>query len=151
AYAPALAGSLLYAFLPSRLIIGEGHYFLYIFYQVPLAILVALWAAGDDPPIGWRRGRRRTLTAIAICALIAGTGIYYACFAGALIALGGIWGAARRRSARNALAGLMLTGAIATGLGLQAVPNVVYHWRHGSNSAVAAREPREAEVNGMRI
>ena len=92
AYAPALIVSLLFSFLPSRLSLAEVHYFLPIFYEVPLAILVALWVAGDDPPLGWRRGRGRTLAAVAICVLIAGTGIYYAFFAGALIALGGIWG-----------------------------------------------------------
>src|SRR5262249_4675617 len=75
--------------------------------------------------------------------------IYYAFFASALIALAGVWGALRRRAARNALAGLMLTGVIATGLGLQALPNVVYHWRPGSNAVVAARHPYGAEVSGM--
>jgi phosphoglycerol transferase len=150
-YAPAAAGSVLYAFLPTRLLMGEGHYFLSIFYEVPLAILVALWVASDDPPIGPRRSRRRMLTAIAICALTAGTGIYYAFFAGALIALGGIWGALRWRSRRNLLAGLMLTGVIMTGLGLQALPNAAYHWRHGPNRQVAERQTGEAEVLGMRI
>jgi len=151
AYAPALAGSLLYAFLPSRLLTGEVHYFLVLFYEVPLAILVALWVAGDDPPLGWRRGRGRMVAAIAICALTAGTGIYYAFFAGALIALGGMWGALRRRDGRNALAGLALAGVIVAGLGLQAVPTLVYQRRHGSNPQVAARQPQEAEVFGMRI
>ena len=39
-WGPAAAGGLLYSFLPSRLIKGEGHIFLDTFYQVPLAILV---------------------------------------------------------------------------------------------------------------
>jgi hypothetical protein len=38
---PALAVSLLYAFLPSRLLIGELHLYLAVFYQVPLAVLLA--------------------------------------------------------------------------------------------------------------
>jgi phosphoglycerol transferase len=151
AYPPALVGSLLYAFLPSRLLMGEVHYFLCIFYQVPLAILVALWVAGDDPPLGWRRGRGRTLAAVAICGLLSGTGIYYAFFAGTLIALGGLWATLRRRTPRNALAALMLTGVIVTGLGIQEAPTYLYHRRHGSNHEVANRQPAEAEVFGMRI
>jgi phosphoglycerol transferase len=151
AYVPALAASLLFAFLPSRLLMGEVHYFLSIFYEVPLAILVALWVAGDDPPLDWRRRRGRTLAAIAICLLVAGTGVYYAFFAGALIALGGIWGALRRRAPRNALAGLMLTGVIMTGLGLQGIPNVAYHLKHGANAEAATRQIQEAEVFGLRV
>ena len=149
AYAPALVVSLLFSFLPSRLSLAEVHYFLSIFYEVPLAILVALWVAGDDPPLGWRRGR--TLAAVAICVLIAGTGIYYAFFAGALIALGGIWGALRRRTPRNALAALLFTGVIMTGLAVQAAPVAVHHARHGPNPEVATRDPRDAEIFGMRI
>jgi phosphoglycerol transferase len=151
AYAPALVVSLLFSFLPSRLSLAEVHYLLPIFYEVPLAILVALWVAGDDPPLGWRRGRGRTLAAVAICVLIAGTGIYYAFFAGALIALGGIWGALRRRTPRNALAALLFTGVIMTGLAVQAAPFAVHHARHGRNPEVATRDPREAEIFGMRI
>src|SRR5262245_29335120 len=43
AYGPAALAAVLYAFLPSRLIKGEGHIFMDVFYQVPLAVLVVLW------------------------------------------------------------------------------------------------------------
>src|SRR5437016_5944398 len=46
AFVPALACSVLYGFLPSRLIKGEAHYFLDIYFQVPLAFLVILWVCG---------------------------------------------------------------------------------------------------------
>src|SRR3982751_5066973 len=72
---PAFVASLLYAFLPSRLMIGELHFYLVAFYQVPLAILLALWVAGDDPPLfapgagAWRPAfafrRGRSIAAIA--------------------------------------------------------------------------------------
>ena len=39
---PAFVASLLYAFQPSRLLIGESHFTLAIYYQMPLAILIAL-------------------------------------------------------------------------------------------------------------
>src|SRR2546423_10603001 len=51
AFGPALVVSVLYAFLPSRVMKGEAHYFLDINYQVPLVVLVALWVFGDDPPL----------------------------------------------------------------------------------------------------
>jgi phosphoglycerol transferase len=162
AFGPALVGSLLYAFLPSRLFKGEAHYFLDIFYQVPLVILVALWICSDDPPLVRRDGgpsrwprlelrRRRTWIALAICALTSATGIYYAFFAAVLFVLGGLWSSIEHRTARPALAGVALTAVIVAGLGLQYVPIAAYHRRHGPNTQVGTREYAEAEVYGLRI
>jgi phosphoglycerol transferase len=57
----------------------------------------------------------------------------------------------RRRTPRNALAGLLFTGVIMTGLAVQAAPVAVHHARHGSNPEVATRDPRDSEIFGMRI
>lgn len=160
-YGPALVASLLYAFLPSRLIKNEAHLFLDVFYEVPLAILVALWVCSGHPPMlrasatspGKRLALRspRTLVAIGICLLTALTGIYYAFFAGVLMVLGGLWASLERRTWRNALAGLMLSGVILAGLAVQDVPTFVYHRRHGPNGQVAARSVAESEAFGMEI
>src|SRR5437762_6598323 len=122
---PAFAVSLLYAFLPSRLLIGELHFFLSVFFQVPLAILLALWVAGDDPPLfeaGERPWpprlalrRRRSVGAVAIALLVSGTGVYYAFFAGALILAAGAWSAVERRSSRHAAAGVAVVAVILAG------------------------------------
>jgi hypothetical protein len=149
AFPLALAGSLLYAFLPSRLLTGETHYQLDIFYQVPLAVLVALWVAGDVPPLP--RAGRRCVAAIAISALTSTMGVYYAFFTTVLTLAGGVWASARRCTPRNALAGVMLTGVVATGLGAQAVPTLLYRRGHGENTRVAARGTAEAEIYGLKI
>jgi phosphoglycerol transferase len=130
------------------------HYFLSLYYQVPLAVLVALWVCGDDPPLvgergSWRRGR--SLAAMAICLLVSATGIYYAFFGGALILLGGIWASLTRRRRQNALAGALLATIIVAGLAVQAAPTLAYQQRHGENPEVASRHPGEAEVFGLRI
>jgi phosphoglycerol transferase len=163
AYAPALAGALLYAFAARRLYTGESHYFLDIFYQVPLGILVALWVSGESPPLVRARGegrwpritvrgdRGRSLAALVICVLVATTGIYYAVFTGFLIFFGGLVASLDRRTWRNALAGLLLSGSIVATLGLQGVPSVVYQRRQGPNPQVAARQPQESEIFGLRI
>jgi phosphoglycerol transferase len=158
---PAFVTSLLYAFLPSRLSIGELHFFLAVFYQVPLAILVALWVTGEDPPLlaaGARRWRprlalrnRRSIGAIAIALLVSGTGVYYAFFAGVLIVVGGVWTAIERRSPRHALAGAALCAVIVGGLAVQSVPTLLYRHRMGPNPAAAARPVGEAEAYGLRI
>ncbi|HEY7372024.1 MAG TPA: hypothetical protein VIF57_07570 [Polyangia bacterium] len=158
---PAVAASLLFAFLPSRIVTGESHLFLAAFFQVPLAILVALWVAGDDPPLfapgprPWRPRlslrRRRSVAAIAIALLVSGTGLYYAFFSGVLIALAGVWSAAERRAPRHAFAGVALTALIVAGLAAQGVPTLLYRRAMGPNPAVATRSVGEAETYALKI
>jgi hypothetical protein len=160
-YGPAIVASVLYAFLPSRLLKGEAHLFLDVFYQVPLAILVLLWACGDDPPLtrerqtgGWPAldlRRPRSLVAVAICLLSAATELYYAFFVACLLIAGGVWAAIERRSKRNLVAGLGLAAIIVAGLGACGVPTLVHQARHGSNTEVAVRQTGEAEIFGMKI
>jgi hypothetical protein len=159
-YGPAIVASVLYAFLPSRLLKGEGHIFLDVFYEVPLAVLVLLWVCGDKPPLvrdlSGRRWPRlelraaRSWSSLLICALLATTSFYYAAFAGFLVFAGGLWGSAMRRSAGNAIAGSVLACAIVLGLAGSVVPSIAYHARHGSN-AIAERYPSEADTYGLRI
>ena len=160
---PAFVASLLYAFLPSRLMTGETHFYLVDFYQVPLAILLALWVAGDEPPLfapganvgAWRPRlvlrRGRSIAAIAIALLISGTGVYYAFFAGVLILFSGAWSAVERRSPRHALAGLAIIAFILAGLTVQSIPTLLYHRVMGPNPAAATRPVGEAETYGLRI
>jgi phosphoglycerol transferase len=160
---PAVAVSLLYAFLPSRLMIGELHFYLVAFYEVPLAVLLALWVAGDDPPLfapaagagPWRPNlvlrRGRSIAAIAVALLISGTGVYYAFFAGVLILFSGALSAVGRRSPRHAFAAVAITALIVAGLGVQSIPTLLYHRAMGPNQAAANRPLVEAETYGLRI
>jgi phosphoglycerol transferase len=159
-YGPALVSSVLYAFLPSRLMRGEEHIFLQAFFQVPLAMMVVLWVCGDDPPIvGARPGRglslqvtsRRALTSLLVCAVTATTGLYYAFFTAVLLVLGGAWSSAEHRSWRNLAAGLALAGAMAGVMGIAGLPTIVYRVRHGRNAEVAIRGPAEAELHGATL
>jgi len=158
----AVAASILYAFLPSRLIKGQAHLFLDTFFQVPLAILLVLWVCGDAPPLARDRGAedlapgldfrsRRSVVAVGIAILVGATGLYYAFFSVCLLLVGGAWAAIRRRRTHNLLAGLMLAGVVALAIGVQSIPTVAYRAQHGVNSQVANRLPGEAEVYGLRI
>jgi phosphoglycerol transferase len=159
-YGPAIVASVLYSFLPSRLLKGEGHLFLDVFFQVPLAVLVLLWVCGEGPPlfrdgVGGRWPRLdlrppRSWGSLLICVLVATTSFYYAAFAGFLLLAGGIWGAAVWRSARNALSGMALAGVIVVGLAGGVVPTLAYHARNGP-SVIAKRVASEADVYGLRI
>jgi hypothetical protein len=161
AYLPAAVGAVLYAFLPSRLLKGEQHLFLDVFFQVPLAALLLLWVCGHDPPLtrdgvdgrwprlDWRRGRSRA--ALVLCAVIATTSLYYAFFTVCLLLGAGVWGWIERRSKRSLTAGLLLATTIVAGLGLGGLPTMIYRFRHGPNPEVAQRHSWEAEVFGLKV
>jgi phosphoglycerol transferase len=159
---PAIVGSVLYSFLPSRLLKGEGHLFLDVFYQVPLVILVMLWVCGPDPPLvrdGTEKSRwprldlrsGRSLAALLICLVNASSSVYYSFFAAWLLAAGGIWASVERRTFRNAIAGVALAGVIGAGLVANNLPTFAYQLRHGPNADVGTRSSGEAEVYAMKI
>jgi phosphoglycerol transferase len=166
-YRPAIVGAVLYSFLPSRLLKGEGHLFLDSFYQVPLAILIILWVCDEHPPlvplpetvhdrrVAWWPGlevrRRRSVAALLICGLVASTSLYYAFFTTCLLAFGGVWASIVRGSMRNVVAGFTLAGAIVVGMAANGLPTIVHHVRHGPNAEVGERLPWEAETYGMKI
>ena len=160
--AAAIAASILYAFLPSRLIKGQAHLFLDTFFEVPLAILLMLWVCGDSPPlVRDRRAESRRLgidlqsprskVALLLAVIVGTTGLYYAFFSACLLIVGGAWAAVLRRSPRNFLAGLTLAAVVALTVGVQDIPTFIYRSKNGVNAEVANRLPGEAEVYGLRI
>jgi len=157
---PALLGSVLYACFPTRVLKGEGHLTLDNFFQVPLAVLVVIWVASDEPPLARQTGGDpwlsrlrdpRSLCAVAIMVLVALGGLYYAVFTAALLVIAGVLGAVERRAASNAIAGLTLAGVLCAGLALQGLPSALYRARHGVNGEVAVRALSDADLFGMRI
>jgi len=160
--AAAIAASVLYAFLPSRLIKGQAHLFLDTFIEVPIAILLMLWVCGDSPPLvrdrsaenrpaGLELRSRRSKVALLLAVIVGATGLYYAFFSACLLVLGGTWAAILRRSPRNFLAGLSLAAIVALTVGVQDIPTFIYRSKNGVNAEVANRLPGEAEVYGLRI
>ena len=160
-WAPAAVVSLLYAFLPSRLIKGQGHIFLDTFYQVPLAILVALWVSGESPPLTREPGPGRwpgleirgprAAAALLICVVVGLASLYYAYFTMWLLVVAAIGGSVARRSLRNVVSGVALAAVVGGTVGVLGLPTVGYEIRHGPNKGVIQRVSGEAEVNGMRV
>ena len=143
----AIVASVLYAFLPSRLIKGQAHLFLDTFFQVPFAILLMLWVCGDLPTLR----SRRTVAGFLLALLLGATGLYYAFFSACLLLVAGSWAAVVRRSPRNFLAGVTLAAVIGLTVGVQDIPTAIYRSRNGVNTEVANRLPGESEVYGLRI
>jgi hypothetical protein len=157
--APAIAACLLFAFMPHHWMRGESHLMLSSYYMIPLTVLVILWLAGGEefvrrlPQDPWFRYRltRRGAAAAVICALTGSAGIYYAVFGMVFLAIMALFRFARCPRLGQALNGLMPIAFIGSFLILNLSPSIVYWMRHGANNAVAARDPSEADVYGMKI
>jgi hypothetical protein len=156
-YLPALAGSLLYAFLPYHLFRNEGHLFLAAYYLVPLAVMVALWImrgegpffvenAAAKPQAGWRRA----LVAIVIGLLVSSAGIYYAAFTCFFLLVAGLGATFQRQKLFPLGSALLLIGVIAVGGIANISPSLVYRWQHGYNRVAVERGKAQAEIYGLK-
>ena len=143
---PAVVGSLLYTFLPYHFLRGEVHFFLAMYYLVPLMVLVLLWVGEGE-----RLSRPRLLASLAVCVLMSIGGVYYAAFACLLLLAAG--GAAALRASQLAPMTLPvgLVGVILIGSTLTLVPNALYWHAHGKNPQVARRVASESELYGLKI
>ncbi len=160
-YLPSIAGAVLFSFLPSRLLSGESHLFLDVFYPVPLAILVLLWVTSAEPPLvepGTAPGSlrlglraRRSKAALVICLFCGSSSLYYSFFTAFLLVAGGAWAALDRRSIRHALSGVTLAAILGATVAANGLPTILYEARHGVNEAAAPRLPREADLYGLHI
>jgi phosphoglycerol transferase len=149
-YPSAIAAGVLFAFLPFHTMRQEIHIFMATYYAVPLMVLVLVWL-GEPAPLFSRATRRRALASVAICALVAGTGLYQAFFAGVLLVVSGAVATLRHRSYRHALATVALLATLGGALGLAALPVIVHQRSAGPNPAVAQRPFRDSEVYGLKI
>ena len=163
---PTIVGSVLYAFLPSRLLKAEAHIQLDVFYQVPLGVLAILWVCSQRPPLlrelstttETATGRPRldlasdrSVAALLICVLMGTTGVYYAFFTALLLVAGGLCASIERRSFHNLLAGVVLAGTIGATLVASVSPTLLYQARVGPNTQVGTRDPGEAETLGLKL
>lgn len=154
----AAVGGLLYAFLPYHYMRGENHYFLSAYWLVPLSLLplFALFK-GELPFFRRDRGRyafrpwsRDALGQVVLGAATASAGAYYAFFACALYAFGGLYGWAVHRTWRAAASAGLLAGVVVAFGVLNHAPAIAYQAKWGRNP-VTDRIPEEAEIYGMKI
>lgn len=154
---PAVAISVLYAALPYHFWRGEWHLFLSAYWAVPLAVLVFVWLAREEPllfqPGSWRPRLRdtRTLAALGICLVLGESGIYYAFFTAFLLLVAGVYATVRRSDPRRLVAAAALVIAVCVSLAVGLVPSMIEGAKAGPNPEAAKRWPGETEVYSLRI
>jgi phosphoglycerol transferase len=158
----AVAGSLLYAFLPyHHLRMAFGHFFLGAYFLVPLMVLVLLWICQGRPLLfrfNPRTGRYRPhLTAVPaavsllVCLLTAAANAYYAFFACFLLLIAGFYALLRRGCIHAALSAGVLLVVISAGVAAAGLPTLLYQYRNGTNPEPCMRPAEEADLLGLRI
>ena len=157
-YAPSIAGSLLYAFLPYHFFWAESQAFLAAYYAVPLAVMVALWLCSGAISLTNSRGDYKALfsdnkfiAGIAISLLLASSGLYYAFFACFFLAVAGVKGSLAQRDRGPLLSSLFLVLTIVVA-GL--FPSLRYqrvNGINGMNPFFAASAPDRSEAEGLKI
>jgi len=135
--------AVLFALLPYHFFRSDSHLFLSSYWSLPLTAYLFI-AVLDDRPLFTRHrsgGRvRRLLTptsvaTVAICLVIASTGLYYAVFGLVMIAAALLLKLLSRRRLAPLLPGLAAFALVLVVLIANLAPTAVYHARHGGNSA----------------
>ncbi len=141
-YPFALTASLLFSFLPYRLIKEESHLFLSAYYLIPLAIWLAV-------QIYQNTFDRKKSYLVAI--LLGSNGIYHAYFAGFFILLASLIASYTKRQWRPLKYALLLLGIMAISITANIWPTIHNQWKKGVNSEIAKRSPSESEMYGLKI
>ena len=150
----SFACAVLFAFAPYHFWRGETHLFLSSYVAVPLG---AFLVAGDD-----RRGAalrapgegrlrwlsRRSLVTLALCAVIASTGLYYAFFTGLLVTVAAVVTAAARGRGAILASGLAAVGRSGRSCSSTSLPSLAYTAANGANEEPV--EPVGRRVGAVR-
>ena len=158
-YFPALAVSVLFAFLPYHFL-RLTHLFLAAYYLIPLLVMIILWVylgrlpffrCDEGQKSTWQLFSGKTLAAILICVLIGSGGIYYAFFGCFLLLVAGAAGSLERKNFYALGSALALVAIIAGTALCNIAPHIAYVMQHGANSEAGRRYHYENEMYGLRI
>jgi hypothetical protein len=157
--ASAVVCSALFSLLPYHFVRGEGHLLLSSYAAVPVGAYLALAVLADEPLFavrsgarGWRRlATGRSVATVALCALVASSGAYYAVFTLVLVLCASLIRLAVGGERRAIATGGAVAALVAVILAANLSPSLVYRLRHGPNPEAAERVPLETEVFGLRL
>ena len=158
---PAIAGSLLFTFVPFHFLRGEGHLVLSSYFLIPLIVLVLFWIFDDDFLLSnIKKGsknlkslllNKKTLISIFICFGIALEFVYYPFFSCFFLLIAGFYATISRKKWSPLLNAGLLIGIIVLCIFLSNLPTNLYQQANGKNMEVAIRSPAESEFLGLKI
>jgi phosphoglycerol transferase len=158
-FAPSLAVSLLYAFLPYHFF-RMYHLLMAAYYLVPLIVLVMVWIALGEQFLIHRSEHSRwprfelkshkAIFSVVVCVIMGSCGVYYPYFSCFLILIAGLIASWNQRRISALLTALVLVGLIGATVVVNHLPTIKYQRAHGS-IAVGSRSVADAEIMGLKI
>jgi phosphoglycerol transferase len=149
-YPLALAGSMVFTFLPYHFYRSTMHLFLSSYFTVPLwcAVITTIYQNGK-----LQLHKNNILNIMLILLLsyvLSATGIYYTFFGCFFLSCVVIiaWSEKRTSAAIISLTFIVLAVCFII---LQLAPSILYHVQHGANPLAAVRSPAQTEIYGLRI
>lgn len=139
----SVVASVLFSLLPSHLAGGLGRLTLGAYWSIPMTALLIMRVYAGEPLFASRPGRgpltrwlsRRSLATVALCVLIAGSGLYYALFTVMLLGIAAVAVALLRRDLRAMLGGVLAAVLVLGVFAVNLSPSLIYAHRHGPNTA----------------
>ena len=161
---PAMAGSLLFAFISFHFIRGEVHLVLSAYFLIPLVVLVIFWIFEDDFLLcNFKKGspkplsallNRKNIFSIIVCILIGTSFFYYPFFSCFFLLVAGVLAAISRKRWIPLLNSLLLIGVIVLCVIAYSIPTLLYTYQNGRNwdfSVLTTRYPQDSEIGGLKI
>ena len=158
---PAIAGSLLFTFVPYHFLRGEPHLTLSAYYIIPLIVLVIFWIFEDQFLLSSfqeirefsvsRLWNYKTIVSILICLGAGSVFIYYPFFACFFFVIAGFCAAIFHKKWHPFLNAVILVAIIVICVAMWNLPTIVYQHDYGKNIGVASRSPQESEIYGLKI
>ena len=151
---PALAGGILFSFLPYHFFRGVGHLFYSAYFLVPLTIVVAVWiTAGGFGSAARARDlfrSRRLWFGVGVGVLLGSNMVYYPFFACFFLSMAALLAVVWRRDYRSAAAGVLVISVVVAALLVNQLPVLLNLWERTSTTFVS-RAPAESEIYGLKI
>jgi phosphoglycerol transferase len=153
----SFAAAVLFAFVPFHFWRGETHLFLSSYVAVPIGAFLTLrtiegellFARRTEGRLRW--ASRRSLGTLALCLVVASTGLYYAFFTVLLVGVAAVVTAAARGRLDVLFSGLAVVAAIGASIVLNVAPSLAYTAEHGANDAPVSRTADESELFGLKL
>jgi hypothetical protein len=158
--AVAVAAAVLFALAPYHFLRGESHFFLALYYTVPLGAYLVLAISLGTPLFSQRIGRAspllrfatvRTFITLAICVAVALSDLYYVAFTALLVVAATLISFVARRQRTTLVTGAVVTMALIAALGIELSPNLLYRAEHGTNRVALGRVPSESEAFSLNL
>ncbi len=154
----SLTCAVIYTLMPYHFLRNESHLTLGMYWSVPVAAWLVFGVRGHVSLFERRAqgGRltswlsRRTLLTVFACVVVGTSGVYYAVFLLAILALAAFGILLVERDLRRLVPVAAIAAVVVVAVLCVQAPQLAYHASHGDNPAVAQRFAIESEIYGLK-